>query len=213
MIIYTIYKSTNTINGKVYIGFASDYDRRLSEHKSHSETLKYKFYNAIRKYGWDNFQWEIIYQSTDQEYTLKIMEPYFINEYDSYYKGYNSTKGGEGNLGLIHSEESKRKMSESSKGQKAWNKGIKCDPLSEKHKQKLSDSLKGKTAWNKGIPNSEEQKKKISDSLKNNNPMDNPDNRKKVSKALKGRVFTDEWRKKLSESAKNRKRSNQSITK
>ena len=64
MNIYTIYKATNTINGKVYIGFDSKWPRRAQDHKSSSFNEKHKdhhsyFHRAIRKYGWNNFIWEV----------------------------------------------------------------------------------------------------------------------------------------------------------
>ena len=95
MHIYTIYRATNTINGKVYIGFDSAWPKRKSEHKT---AIKYgdnfKFYNAIRKYGWDCFVWEVIYQSLDYDHCLNTMEPFFIIEHGSLADGYNGNSGG-----------------------------------------------------------------------------------------------------------------------
>ena len=97
MNIYTIYKATNIINNKVYIGFTSyTVEQRTAAHLKNSKNIKNKFYNAIVKYGKHNFIWEIIYQSLDYEHTLKIMENHFIVKYDSFKRGYNSTLGGEG---------------------------------------------------------------------------------------------------------------------
>jgi predicted GIY-YIG superfamily endonuclease len=101
MNIYSIYKAVNKQNGKVYIGFDSSWPRRKWEHKSSYTKKQNKFYNALKKYGFDNFDWQVIYQSKDQEHTLKYMEPYFINLYESKVSGYNSTFGGEGVFGLI----------------------------------------------------------------------------------------------------------------
>ena len=102
MNIYTIYKATNKINNKCYIGFTNNLNLRKLDHKHSSITKKLNncFYNAINKYGWDNFEWEILYQSKDRNYTLSIMEPHFIREYNSYIhfqdsNGYNMTLGGE----------------------------------------------------------------------------------------------------------------------
>ena len=53
----------------------------------------------MRKYGEESFNIEAIYCSKDKKHTHKIMEPYFINEYQSHVKfkrGYNSTAGGDG---------------------------------------------------------------------------------------------------------------------
>ena len=57
-----------------------------------------------------------MYQSKDREHTLKTMEPYFINEYDSFNNGYNSTIGGEGTLGIIVTEEHKNKIGKANRG-------------------------------------------------------------------------------------------------
>jgi group I intron endonuclease len=101
MNIYSIYKATNIITGKSYIGFDSHWPKRKSEHKSAAirDTRYNKFYNAIKKYGWESFIWEVIYQSTDRNHCLNVMESYFIIEYNSLSDGYNSTKGGESGLG------------------------------------------------------------------------------------------------------------------
>lgn len=98
--IYSIYRATNTITNKVYIGFASNWHKRINSHKCSYKKTSNKFYNAIRKYGWDNFYWECIYQqkeTTDprNSYTLNVMEPHFIKEYDSILLGYNTCRGGD----------------------------------------------------------------------------------------------------------------------
>ena len=97
MIIYSIYKLVNTQTGKCYIGFTQNLDKRMQDHKTASAKKKNKLYNSVRKYGWHSFSCEIIYQSLDECYTKNVMENHFIDEYDSYRNGYNSTFGGEGN--------------------------------------------------------------------------------------------------------------------
>ena len=101
--IFTIYRCVNLLNGKCYIGFASNWPKRQRDHKrSHLDPKKStKFYHALSKYGWNNFQWDIIYQSKElcqnpkQSHTLNVMEPFFIKEYDSIENGYNTTLGGD----------------------------------------------------------------------------------------------------------------------
>lgn len=111
MVIYSIYKSTNIITGECYIGFDSKWPRRKKYHKRFSKKQNnIKFYNAIRKYGWENFQWEVVYESLDGEHTLNVMENLFIMQFDSFNNGYNSTLGGDGTIGYNHTEETKRKM-------------------------------------------------------------------------------------------------------
>ena len=119
MTIYSIYKCTNVVNGKVYIGYTEKGLLRARGH-IHSRKINNLFHNAIRKYGAENFVWEIIYQSKDREHTLNTMEGYFIKEYNSFVdfensNGYNLTTGG--NKNKIHSTESVKKISESAKMQ------------------------------------------------------------------------------------------------
>lgn len=99
--------------------------------------LNNKFANAIKKYGWNNFHHDIIgiveADTKDQLISdLDEWEKYYIDKYDSFYNGYNSTTGGsrgksvseeskqkqrEKMTGRTHTEESKHKMSESRKGE------------------------------------------------------------------------------------------------
>lgn len=95
-----IYKATNLANGKSYIGFDSSWPNRKRKHKINASTGREgKFYDAIRKHGWNNFTWSIIYESEDKEHCLNVMEPHFIQEYDTFNSGYNMTEGGEGTFG------------------------------------------------------------------------------------------------------------------
>lgn len=102
--IYSIYKATNIITNQYYIGFDSNWPKRQKQHKNESfnknlKSFHHYFHRAIRKYGWDSFQWEVIYQSLDGDHCLKEMENHFIKEYDSFNNGYNMTLGGEGTIG------------------------------------------------------------------------------------------------------------------
>lgn len=58
--IYTIYKATNLITNKCYIGFDSCWPNRIKTHKNSKK--KYKFQRAAVKYGWESFEWEILYK-------------------------------------------------------------------------------------------------------------------------------------------------------
>lgn len=126
--IYTIYRATNIYNKKVYIGFDSSWPRRIMGHKRDYINGKYthKFYNAIKKYGWDAFIWEAIYQAKEdslptKSHTLNIIEPLLIAEFDSINSGYNIVKGGNtgphlpgrlnGMWGKKHTDEVKQKQS------------------------------------------------------------------------------------------------------
>lgn len=97
MIKLIIYKATNIINGKVYIGKTKRLlEERIREHKRDMQELKYYFYNALNKYGFSNFTWETIDTALTPE-ELNEKERYWINHYKSHDDkfGYNSTLGGE----------------------------------------------------------------------------------------------------------------------
>lgn len=95
-----IYKITNLITNKCYIGKAINYNKRMQQHKTipfqpdHKEYNK-TLYESIRKYGLDNFTFELIEELSDYSISSE-REKYYINLYDSYYNGYNDTLGGDG---------------------------------------------------------------------------------------------------------------------
>ena len=96
-----IYKATSATTGKVYIGQTSQSLReRIHQHNSHAygHQYNYHFHNAIRKYGVDDFDYEIIEDNIASKDVLNERERYWISYYNSYYEGYNSTMGGDGNV-------------------------------------------------------------------------------------------------------------------
>lgn len=112
---YYIYIFRNKTNDKIYIGKTNSVERRKIEHLSKSRTLDNRhFYNAIRKYGFDNFELNILFEC-DIEDEAYLKEIDYIKQYKSNNKnfGYNSTIGGEGLKGI--SEDTRRKMSENAK--------------------------------------------------------------------------------------------------
>ena len=93
-----IYKITNKINGKSYIGQSVFIERRWKDEKSAAFNSLDNEYNcsrskAFRKYGLDNFIFEVIEECDKNK--LNEREIYWINYYNSYYDGYNETLGGE----------------------------------------------------------------------------------------------------------------------
>jgi group I intron endonuclease len=95
-----IYKITNKCNNHIYIGKSNNIERRFNDHKRLALTEGHKEFNkslycAIRKYGIENFIFEIIEELED--YTKSgEREQYWINYYDSYNNGYNESLGGDG---------------------------------------------------------------------------------------------------------------------
>ena len=89
-----IYKITNLINGKCYIGQTTNSKRRFAEHKAKGYGLEKNkiLYYAFDKYGIENFSFEVI-ESQIENYNER--EIYWIRYYDSFENGYNQTEGGE----------------------------------------------------------------------------------------------------------------------
>ena len=89
-----IYCYRNKINGKRYIGQTINPQQRKSAHISDSTHIDTKFYRAVRKYGWDNFEYEILAESEDRN-VLDKLEVDFIKSFNSIENGYNIRSGGE----------------------------------------------------------------------------------------------------------------------
>lgn len=94
-----IYKITNQINGKIYIGLTTEsLQKRWRSHKISSRNKNTHLYTAMRKYGIENFAIEVI-DETDSFEELGRLERFYIDKYHSQDPnyGYNVTAGGESN--------------------------------------------------------------------------------------------------------------------
>jgi len=77
-------------SGKKYIGRTRNFNKRMTEHKCHCSDRndKRKFYDVIFKYGWDNFEKNII-EYVDSETEAIEREKYYITKFDTVNNGYN----------------------------------------------------------------------------------------------------------------------------
>lgn len=144
-----IYKATNKINGKSYIGqtrHSLEHRKRLHLSKAR-QGLDTHFYQAIRKYGEDNFEWDIICSAKDKQ-TLNELETFYITKYDSIKNGYNMVDGGDNNImdvesvknrhdEVMRSVEVRKKISDKMKQYR------KEHPFTEGHRKKLSEKARG----------------------------------------------------------------------
>jgi len=124
-----IYKITNTINGKSYIGLKTKTVEESEDYYGSGKLIN----QAIDKYGKENFTKEILERNIDSYDILNDQEIYWIKRVNTFNKGYNLTKGGQGNLGRVVSKETRAKLSESAK-----------QPCSEETKRKISLSNMGR---------------------------------------------------------------------
>lgn len=93
-----IYKITNNINGKIYIGKTSqNVEKRFKQHIKDSKKHRMEkrpLYDAINKYGVGHFSAEMLEECSESDACDR--EQYWIKYYDSYHNGYNATTGGDG---------------------------------------------------------------------------------------------------------------------
>lgn len=127
-----IYKITNDINGKVYIGLTDlenptdRWTKHLSEFISARKYTKRPLYDAMYKYGFEHFHFEVIEETNN----LEERERYWINYYRSYIgfedcNGYNATLGGEGSKKLYFTPEEEQFIIES------FESGMSCTKISK----------------------------------------------------------------------------------
>jgi group I intron endonuclease len=105
-----VYKATNKINGKCYIGQTRhSLESRKKRHLSCArQGYSTHFYQAIRKYGENNFDWEVLGEASTKE-DLNFLETYFIGFYDSIRHGYTMVDGGDNNVMDIVSVKNRHK--------------------------------------------------------------------------------------------------------
>jgi len=108
---YKVYKHTNLINGKIYIGETCEAFVTRCGHNGWGYHLQPKFYNDIIKYGWNNFNHEIIKDNLSHDDAIAL-EKKLIAKFNSMINGYNNSIGDKGCTGYHQTEEAKQKISE-----------------------------------------------------------------------------------------------------
>jgi len=227
-----IYRLTNKINGKMYHGQTiDDVNIRWDKYKRLDCKRQPKLYPALKKYGPENFLFEVVDESPQDQIQLDNKEMFYIAKFDSFHNGYNCNEGGRGcgkmseetklkiskaNKGNYHSDETKKKISEANSGNK---NGMFGQHHSIETKQKISKALSGRIL-------SAETKKKLSEGkMGNKHPMfgvygdkapmwgkhHSKESKRKMSESRKGinnhnfgKQFSDETKRKIGQASKGR---------
>jgi group I intron endonuclease len=194
-----IYKTVNLITGKIYVGKHTKDNNKY--YLGSGKWLK----RALKKYGRHNFKRETLEICTSLE-ELDVREIYWIAQLDARNPkiGYNLDKGGMGfpRLNANITEETKKKISNTLKGNIPWNKGltqetdVRVKKIADKtRKLKIKKTKKGPSRYWLG-------KKRPDVTLRNitNNPTKDPAVRKKMSEKRKGKTPWNKGLKKLNNS-------------
>ena len=169
---YYIYRITNKVNGKTYIG--QHKYKELNDNYMGSGKLVRR---AQKKYGIENFEKEILYSRIQYKETADDIERFAIAKERALGKAeYNIADGGQGGRIIPVTEETKRKISESKKGKPGTWIG---KHHSEESKRKMSES------WEYDKHFTEETKKKLSEA--NKGRIVSSETRRKLSETLKGK--------------------------
>ena len=148
MELYYIYKITNLINQKVYIGQSKNIKRRWRDHKASakSENPTQIIHKVIKRVGLNNFSFEIIASCLDLE-AANDAEEICIKQFKSYIRlgggGYNLTLGGNNRI-IEFTEETKRKLSEN------WHLYHSQENLDKMHMSNIGRKYVGRKQSNEG---------------------------------------------------------------
>lgn len=186
-----IYKITNKVTGKFYIGSSVNFKRRWYMHKFELKRGKHgniHLQRAWDKYGEESFVFEVIKEVEPTRKEILKEEQIFLDTLSPYGEnGYNISKEAGSILGYRHTKEARKKIVDSKLGKSR----------SEETKRKISEVQKGKTI-------SQETRDKISKTLKGRpSPMKgrkaSKETREKMSRSLKGIKKSEEWKRKIGE--------------
>lgn len=182
-----IYEIKNKINGKMYIGQSRNINKRRSYHlwklrsNNHFNPL---LQNSFNKYGEHNFEFIILEECEPN--LLNDKEIQYIAKFNAFGFGYNLSGGGDGGIGRKVSEKTRFKISNANIGRIQDEKSKKRKSMASKklwstseYKNKMNLRNHG-GGWNRGVNKTEEEKKHL-------------------SKKLKGRIITEEHKQKLHE--------------
>lgn len=218
-----VYKYTNKVNGKQYIGQTIRGFRE--RHKQHLRDNTTYFDRALSKYGEDSFEWEILYEASNSD-DLNEKEIELIQKYNTIKpNGYNITLGENSFSGYSHTDKTRRKISESLKSFYKENPYIFAGENNPCYGVRWSDERKNEMSKIKQSfwKDNDKARKEMSE-IKKRHYRDNPELRELKSRQtkewiannghhFKGKKHTEESKMKMSKALKGRKMSEEAKVK
>lgn len=209
-----IYRIVNTVNGRVYVGSTNNIMSRRSAHFTTLEKgshVNRKLQNAYNKYGKDKFIFDVI-EVLGSDDLLISREQHWIDCLDSCRSGYNIAPIAGRNTGVVHTQETRRKVSESKKGKsrpphvrEILLKNLREKVFTPEYRMKLSIASKGRVV-------SDETKRKLREI--NLGKVLTKDHRANISAAKMGKSngpLSEDQKKKISTANKGKKRTPEQI--
>lgn len=167
-----IYKITNTVNGKFYVGQTMNgFDTRWNPLKNNTHHNKH-LQAAYNKYGEEAFTFEVILHCPPERETLNFWEELFLRDHWNKDYCYNLREGG-GNRGR-HTETTKRKLSEVASKRTGKKNPMYGKTHSEEARRKISEAVKKRPNPMLGRTHSEESKRKMSEGASKKTGAENP---------------------------------------
>lgn len=196
--IWSLYRITNKINGKIYIGQAADLSKRWSDHRRAVRLNKptQVIHHAMIKYGLDNFEFEVIASCKTQD-DANFLETELVEQHDSFVandKGYNATYGG---MNAPKSEVFRQMMRD-------WHASLTPEERAEISRQQSEATIrqiaeKGHPATGRIVS---EEEKELHRKARLENPIEYTEElRQKMSEAHIGLKDSEETKQRKSESA------------
>lgn len=193
---FCVYRLTNTLNGKKYIGKATELRSRVRRHWSYSRRgSNTPLHCAMRKYGETVFTLERIADFASEAEAFAFERAAIIAEGTRVPVGYNVTAGGEGATGYAQTEETKQKKSAALKGRKPTEATIAAGRVANTGRIHTPETRARMSAASKGRPKSEQTKLRMS----------------AAATGKKKRPLTQEWREKVGAATRGKPRNRDAV--
>lgn len=182
-----VYLVTNLTNDKKYVGktICELENRKQGHYRLSKSGQGFLFHKALRKYGFEKFKWEILFQSVNEDILFKVELMMILELNTKVPSGYNLTDGGDGIVGATRT--------------KVWRDSIRSSLLGKSHTKERIEKIKVIRA---SFMQTEQYRRRVSEGRKGIKPS--LETREKIRVSRTGKRHTPETKEKMRQSARNR---------